>query len=65
MHRYVRSIIPEVKDMVQLLMCSRCKLVIAVGGPVKKTTCPRCQSPATAQPGMKVEFKCQGSEVAA
>jgi RNA polymerase subunit RPABC4/transcription elongation factor Spt4 len=51
--------------MIRLLICTRCKLVIAVGGPAKKTTCPRCQSPVTARPGLRVETKSQRLEVAA
>jgi predicted RNA-binding Zn-ribbon protein involved in translation (DUF1610 family) len=51
--------------MIRLLVCSRCGLVIAVGGPAKKTTCPRCQAPATVRLGAQVETKSEQLEVAA
>jgi predicted RNA-binding Zn-ribbon protein involved in translation (DUF1610 family) len=51
--------------MIRFLICTRCGLVLAVGTNAKKTTCPKCQAPATARPDTQVATKAVELEVAA
>ena len=51
--------------MIRFLICANCGLVLAVGAPVKKTICPRCQAPVTARASAPVETKSTERRVAA
>jgi len=51
--------------MIRFVVCPRCGLVLAIGGSAKKTTCPKCQAPATVRPSGQIETKSTRQEAAA